>query len=118
MCGRYYLKTPPAQLAVRFNLESLETEVLPRENVSPTETIPVILNESPRVLSAAKWGLIPPWAKDPRLGAKMINARAEGIEEKPSFRSAFKRRRCLIPSDGFYEWRKNPDGSKTPMRYY
>ncbi len=117
MCGRYYLKTPPAQLAIRFNLESLETEVLPRENISPTQTIPVILNESPKVLSDARWGLIPFWAKDDKIGAKMINARAEGVAEKPSFRSAFKRRRCLIPSDGFYEWRTNPVGPKTPIQF-
>src|SRR5690348_7976592 len=111
MCGRYYLKTPPAQIAIRFNLESLETEVEPRENISPTQTVAVILNESPHTLSAAKWGLIPSWAKDSKMGAKLCNARCEGVEEKPSFRSAFKRRRCLIPSEGFYEWRKNPDGT-------
>ena len=117
MCGRYYLKTPPAQIAIRFNLETLETEVVPRENISPTQNVPVILNESPRVLSEAKWGLVPSWSKDPKMGAKLCNARCEGVEEKPSFRSAFKRRRCLIVSDGFYEWRKNPDGTKTPIQY-
>lgn len=118
MCGRYYLSTPPAQLAVRFDLEHTGPPVMPNDNVSPTQTVPVILNESPKTLSFAKWGLIPFWAKDEKIGNKMFNARAEGVEEKPSFRNAFKKRRCLIPADGFYEWRKNPDGSKTRVRFY
>jgi putative SOS response-associated peptidase YedK len=117
MCGRYYLKTPPAQLAVHFELETIDYKPEPNENVSPTQIVPVVLSDSPKTLSDAKWGLIPSWAKDGKIGSSLINARAEGIEEKPSFRSAFKRRRCLVLADGFYEWRKNPDGTKTPIQY-
>jgi putative SOS response-associated peptidase YedK len=88
----------------------------PRYNIAPTQDVAVIFDESPRTLSAAKWGLIPSWSKDPSIGARMINARAETLDEKPSFRGLLKKRRCLIPADGFYEWRKNADETKTPMR--
>jgi putative SOS response-associated peptidase YedK len=76
--------------------------------------VAVITNEDPRELTFHRWGLIPSWAKDPKIGSSMINARSEGVEDKPAFRAAFKRRRCLIPSDGFYEWQKR-DGGKAPM---
>jgi putative SOS response-associated peptidase YedK len=86
----------------------------PRFNVAPTQPVAVISNENPHELTFYKWGLIPSWSKDPLIGSKMINARSESAAEKPSFRSAFKRRRCIIPTDGFYEWRQK-DGEKTPM---
>jgi len=117
MCGRYYLKTPPAQLMDRFSLDFSQVDYVPNPNVSPTDVVPVVLNILPRQLSQAKWGLIPSWSKDPRSGAKMINARSESILDKPAFRLAFQRRRCLIPSDGFYEWRNDPEQGKIPVSF-
>lgn len=116
MCGRYTLTVDPEQLMARFHLTSANFVATPRYNVAPTQTVAVVYDESPRVLSAARWGLIPVWAKDPSIGARMINARAETLAEKPAFRNLLKKRRCLVLADSFYEWRKNPNGSKTPMR--
>ncbi len=101
----------------RFKLDSTETQNAPGENIAPTQQIPLILNEAPTSLSVARWGLVPSWAKEIKVGSRMFNARAETLDEKPAFRAAFKRRRCLIPSDGFYEWRTEPDGRKTPVQY-
>ena len=117
MCGRYYLKTPPAQLAARFQVTIPEEGFYEGDNISPTESVPVVLNESPDRLTMVRWGLIPSWAKELKIGSKMFNARADGIAEKPAFRGPFKKRRCLVLADGFYEWRKNPDGTKTPFRF-
>ncbi len=100
----------------RFNLTGADFVARPRYNIAPTQLVAVVYDASPRVLSAARWGLIPSWAKDPSIGARMINARAETLAERPAFRNLLKRRRCLVLADSFYEWRKNPDGSKTPMR--
>src|SRR5688572_8253697 len=117
MCGRYYLKTPPAQLAARFQVTIPDEGFQEGENISPTESVAAILNESPDRLTMVRWGLIPSWAKELKIGSKMFNARADGIAEKPAFRGPFKKRRCLVLADGFYEWRKNPDGTKTPFRF-
>lgn len=116
MCGRYTLTVDPEQLMARFHLTSADFVTTPRYNVAPTQTVAVVYDESPRTLSAARWGLIPSWAKDPSIGSRMINARAETLAEKPAFRNLLKKRRCLVLADSFYEWRKNPDGTKTPMR--
>jgi putative SOS response-associated peptidase YedK len=114
MCGRYTLTIDEAMAMDRFDLDASEAAHTPRFNIAPTQAVPVVLNEAPRRLSVARWGLIPSWAKDPAIGSRMINARAETLAEKASFRAAFKRRRCLVLADGFYEWRK--DGTaKTPM---
>jgi putative SOS response-associated peptidase YedK len=86
----------------------------PNYNCAPSQKLPVITNAEKGKLSYFKWGLIPFWAKDPKIGYRLINTRAETITEKPSFKSAFKKRRCLIPANGFYEWRK--DENKTPFR--
>lgn len=86
----------------------------PRYNIAPSQPIAVITNQNPNQLAYVKWGLVPSWSKDPAIGNKMINARSETAAEKPSFRSAFKRRRCLIPADGFFEWTKQ-DKKKVPM---
>lgn len=105
MCGRFALKAPPSELVTRFGLDEC-VEFSPRYNISPGTDIPVI-RQSPdgkRVLHLLRWGLIPHWAKDPGIGAKLNNARGESVAEKPSFREAFKRRRCLVPANGFYEW--------------
>lgn len=91
-----------------FNLE-------PNYNVSPSFVMPVITKNSPKKIQFMKWGLIPSWAKDPSIGNKLINARAESILEKPSFKNSFKNKRCLVPATGFYEWKKD-ENTKTP--YY
>ncbi|HEX8906427.1 MAG TPA: SOS response-associated peptidase, partial [Longimicrobiaceae bacterium] len=87
---------------------------LPRFNIAPTQDVPVLLSDGGRrVLDVFRWGLIPSWAKDAKIGNKMINARAEGVAEKPAYRAAFQRRRCLVPASGFYEWKKAA-GGKVP----
>lgn len=116
MCGRYTLSTPPADLIAHFGLDECASYT-PRYNIPPGTDIAVI-RQSPEgkcVLHLLRWGLVPHWAKDPGIGAKLNNARAEGIETKPSFRDPFRRRRCLIPADGFYEWK--PEG-KVKQPYY
>jgi putative SOS response-associated peptidase YedK len=91
-------------------------EIQPRYNISPTQPIAVAPNDGKFQLDYYTWGLIPSWAKDPQIGSRLINARGESLAEKPSFRTAFRRRRCLVLADGFYEWRQDPDRrSKTPM---
>lgn len=114
MCGRFVLAVNPQQLTLEFGLAHAPAGAS-NYNISPTQNVLAITNEEPDSAIELRWGLVPSWAKDLSIGAKMINARSETIEEKPAFRSAFKRRRCLIPANGFYEWRKNDDGSKTPM---
>ncbi len=114
MCGRFVLTASPELLQQSFNLTSAPSEVVPRYNIAPTQAVAVITNEPPRSLSYLKWGLIPSWSKDMTMAAKMINARSETAAEKPSFRTSFRRRRCIIPTDGFYEWRAE-DKNKIPM---
>lgn len=114
MCGRYVLEVTPDMLQQAFNLSSAP-EIAPRYNVAPTQYLPVITNEQPDTVSLHRWGLIPSWAKDESIANKLINARADGVADKPSFRSAFKRRRCLVPATGFYEWQKGDGKIKTPM---
>ncbi len=115
MCGRFNLRTPAVELAEIFEL--LRTpELPPRFNIAPTQPVAVVRQvEAGRELSLLHWGLIPGWAKDPSMGARMINARSETVATKPSFRAAFKRRRCLIPADGFYEWKKTGGRTKQPF---
>lgn len=114
MCGRFALKSPPAKLVERFGLDEC-VDFAPRYNIPPGTDIPVIRQspEGKRVLHLLRWGLVPHWAKDPSIGNKLSNARGESVAEKPSFRDAFRRRRCLIPADGFYEW-KTEDKVKQP----
>jgi len=116
MCGRYTLRTPVEKLAEEFGLEDSSVDLPPNYNVAPTQGVAAVLAENGhRRLEVLRWGLIPPWADDPQIGSRMINARAETAHEKPSFRRAFRERRCLIPADGFYEW-KRTNGTKQP--YY
>jgi putative SOS response-associated peptidase YedK len=116
MCGRYTLTTPVEKLAEEFGFDNSSVELPPNYNVAPTQGVAVVLEENgQRHLEVLRWGLIPPWADDPQVGSRMINARAETAPEKPSFRRAFRERRCLIPADGFYEW-KRMNGGKQP--YY
>jgi putative SOS response-associated peptidase YedK len=113
MCGRYTLRTPIDVLAEGFEIEEHPSSITPNYNVAPTQEVAAVVEEDEkRKLEMFHWGLIPSWAKDPAIGNKMINARAETVAEKPSFRSAFKKRRCLILADGFYEWRKTDDGKQ------
>ena len=106
MCGRFVLKATPAELTTRFGLDEC-VDLKPRYNIPPGTNIAAIRQspEGKRVLHLLKWGLVPHWAKDPGIGNKLNNARGESVMEKPSFREAFKRRRCLIPADAFYEWK-------------
>jgi putative SOS response-associated peptidase YedK len=118
MCGRFVSSSPPDELAKYFDVEDVAEKVLePSYNVAPTSDVYVVLERGGvRRLDTFHWGLIPFWAKDQKTGAKMINARAEGIAEKNAYRRAFTKRRCIIPADGFYEWQKVPGRKqKQPM---
>lgn len=112
MCGRYTLNADAETLQREFNLAELPT-IEARYNIAPSQPVPVITNAQPDALTLVKWGLVPSWADDPNSTYKMINARAETVAEKPSYRTPFKRRRCLVPSTGFYEWTE-ADGGKQP----
>jgi putative SOS response-associated peptidase YedK len=116
MCGRFTLTVDPAQLQEAFPWIEPPPDLPPSFNIAPSQPVAVIANNNPNRLDFFKWGLVPSWAKDPSVGNRMINARAETLAEKPSFRTAFRRRRCLVLADGFYEWQQDPGGkSKTPM---
>lgn len=106
MCGRFALYSDPIVLAKKFQTENVP-ELLPSYNIAPSQAIPVIRQENDRrTFAMARWGLIPSWAKDIKISYSTINARAETVAEKPAFRSAFQRRRCLIPADGYFEWQE------------
>ena len=120
MCGRYTLFHPIGKL---FDLPD-EPALPARYNIAPTQDVPVVLaapgggggaGGACRQLKMMHWGLIPPWAEDRDFGARLINARCETAAEKPAFRGAFRRQRCLIPADGFFEWQKLPAGGKQPF---
>lgn len=116
MCGRFALRNSPAEIASHFGLDEY-TDFGPRFNIPPGTDIPVIRQspEGKRVLHLLRWGLVPHWAADPGIGAWLNNARGESVAEKPSFRDAFRRRRCLIPASGFYEWKAE---GKLKQPYY
>jgi putative SOS response-associated peptidase YedK len=117
MCGRYTLKTDGTTIACQFALAEVP-QLAPRYNIAPTQEVPVVRrHDEEKVLDMMRWGLIPSWAKDRSIGARMINARAETVAEKPSFRNAFRQRRCLVPADGFYEW-LNQGKAKQPYHIY
>lgn len=105
MCGRFVRITPVSVLALKFKVEKVFSNLAPSYNIAPAQEVVIINDEGVRQLVQCKWGLIPPWAKDPLMGYTMINARSETAVRKPAFRSAFKRNRCLVIADGFYEWR-------------
>ena len=117
MCGRFTLTVDPGQLQDTFPWATIPDTFPPRFNIAPTQPVAVIPNDGKNLMDFYVWGLIPSWAKDPDIGNRMINARAETLAEKPAFRSAFKRRRCLILADGFYEWQQEA-GKKTKIPMY
>ena len=117
MCGRFTLTIDPYHLQQAFPWAVIPNDLIPRYNIAPSQPVAVILNTGDNALAFYKWGLIPSWSKDPAIGDRMINARSESLAEKPSFRNAYRRRRCLILADGFYEWKQNP-GSKSKQPVY
>ena len=118
MCGRFVSATPPDQVAAYFDAEAPEALLEPRYNVAPTTDVYAVLSDgSARHVDAFHWGLIPRWAKEAKIGSKMINARAETLATKGAYKSAFQRRRCIVPADGFYEWQKRP-GTKAKLPYF
>lgn len=122
MCGRFTNKATKQQIEKEFKTVGKNPEIFaPRYNIAPSQLIEVVFApEAERLLAQLKWGLVPSWAKDAEIGNRMINARAETLDEKPSFRDAFKKRRCLIPATGFYEWDKKGKaaGGKQPYYFY
>jgi putative SOS response-associated peptidase YedK len=113
MCGRYTLRTPVDTLAERFEIDNTPSSIAASYNVAPTQGVATVLVEDgKRKLEMLHWGLIPSWADDPSIGNRMINARAETVAEKPSFRKAFRNHRCLVLADGFYEWQKTANGKQ------
>jgi putative SOS response-associated peptidase YedK len=113
MCGRYAFFSPAEVVKRTFALDDLP-ELEPRYNIAPTQSVPAVRTgeEGSRTLAMLHWGLVPKWAKERAIGNRMINARAETLAEKPSFRDAFKRRRCLVLADGWYEWQVAPGGKQ------
>lgn len=118
MCGRFTLNQSASALTEVFHVESIP-DLADQYNIAPTQMVATVLHNvesNQREFQHLRWGLIPSWAKDPSIGAKLINARAETVAEKPSFRSAFKHRRCLVVADGFYEWQRQ-QGKKQPFYF-
>lgn len=117
MCGRYTETKLVEIIRKRFRFRPPGFELVPRYNLAPTQEAPIVrLDGEDRVLELPTWGLVPLWDRDAASGAKRINARSETVATTPSFRDAFRERRCLVPADGFYEWRKR-SGGKTPVRF-
>jgi len=115
MCGRFTLFDGLEILKKHFPIDQAASEITPNYNVAPTQEIPVLFQaESKHILDKYHWGLVPFWADDIKVGNRMINARVETVETKPAFRNAFKKRRCLVPANGFYEW-QGKKGQKQPM---
>lgn len=116
MCGRYSLSKSKIQLEERFQAEML-ADFKPRYNIAPTQLVPVITSDSPKGFSFFYWGITPDFGQNKPVAQKLINARAETIHEKISFKNSFQQRRCLIPADGFYEWKRLGKKTKIPYRF-
>jgi putative SOS response-associated peptidase YedK len=112
MCGRYSFAVEDALIQERFGIRVRTAIYKARYNCSPTQNLAVIANDAPDTLKYFRWGLIPSWGKDPSIGSKLINARAETLLEKPSFKNAFRNRRCLVPATGFFEWNRDGVGTR------
>ena len=117
MCGRFTLTVNPAEVQETFSSYTFPQQFAPRFNIAPTQPVLVIPNEDQNTADFFVWGLIPMWAKDPSIGNRMINARAETLEEKPAFRGSLKYKRCLVLADGFYEW-KASEGKKAKTPFF
>lgn len=118
MCGRFVLISDLKTIQNDFDIQDILCEHQPSWNIAPSQSVPVIIRHNgSNQLVSYKWGLIPYWSKDPLIANKLINARSETVDKKPSFRDAFKKRRCLIVADGFYEWKKEGK-SKVPQYFY
>jgi putative SOS response-associated peptidase YedK len=119
MCGRFVSSSPPDELAKYFDVDAVAEQVIePSYNVAPSQDVFVVVETGGvRRLDRFRWGLVPFWAKDPTTGYKMINARAESVTDKNAYKRAFQKRRCIIPADGFFEWKKIP-GQKTKQPYF
>jgi putative SOS response-associated peptidase YedK len=114
MCGRYSMSSAPHSVRRRFNYVD-QPNFPPRYNIAPTQPIAIVrMSEGQRRFALVRWGLIPSWVKDPKAFSLLINARAESVNEKPAFRNAMRHRRCLIPADGFYEWKRDAAGGAQP----
>ncbi len=111
MCGRFTLTLDPGELQELLDLGPFVHIVQPRYNIAPMQPIPIVKDQADRSIELYRWGLVPFWADDPGIGSRMINARAETVSQKPSFRAAFKYRRCLILADGFFEWHAEGKGA-------
>lgn len=123
MCGRFVSSSPPDEVARYFDVDRTSEEALahePDHNTAPTSDVLVVVEEEgARSLDCYRWGLVPPWADDLKVGNRMINARAESLAEKPAYRRAFAKRRCIVPVDGFYEWQKvGGSGAKKKQPWY
>ena len=118
MCGRFTLTVDTADLQEAFAGFQFPANVAPRYNIAPSQPVLVLPNDGKNRADFFTWGLVPAWAKDPTIGMRMINARAETLAEKPSFRGPFRYKRCLIPADGFYEWKAAEPGEKFKTPYY
>ncbi|HZX56337.1 MAG TPA: SOS response-associated peptidase [Ilumatobacteraceae bacterium] len=119
MCGRFVSSSPPDELAKYFDVDAVAEQVIePNYNVAPSQDVFVVVESGGvRRLDRFRWGLVPFWAKDPTTGYKMINARAESVTDKNAYKRAFQKRRCIIPADGFFEWKKIP-GQKAKQPYF
>ena len=115
MCGRFTLTKDRKEIEERFEIHIDPAMFSKTYNAAPSQTLPIITNDEPELASFHRWGLIPHWAKDERIGNKLINARGETLTEKPSFRDAVRKRRCLVITDGFYEWKRS-GANKQPYR--
>jgi putative SOS response-associated peptidase YedK len=118
MCGRFVLISDLKDIQDNFNVQDVLCEHQPNWNIAPAQLVPVVIcHNGSNQLVCYRWGLIPSWSKDPSIAGMLINARAETVDQKPSFRDAFKKKRCLIVADGFYEW-KNEANGKEPLYFY
>jgi putative SOS response-associated peptidase YedK len=117
MCGRFTLAVEEGELEAEFKAITFPTQFSPRYNVAPSQPVLAIPNDGQQKADFFLWGLIPSWAKDPSIGNRPINARAETLAEKPSFKGSYKYKRCLILADGFYEWKSSP-AAKTKVPHY
>ena len=106
MCGRFTLHHATEDVAERFAVEQTLLELTPRYNIAPSQPVAAVIQRDSRVLTELKWGLVPSWARDPGIGNRMINARAESLAAKPAFRNAYARGRCVIPASGYFEWKR------------